>query len=171
MANELNIHMSSEELYQKIHEYLLDYTKPWKALSRLRNNDRELFLDVPGTQIVFFLDYKSNLDKCLHPDLIVYFWGRGDNKWDGDGYKELYIDSGEMRTLAESVYKRVYAAQHNRDAIRYKKNFKVSECCPGLKPGPNTHKEILEMVNQRRPYCLDDFKKQYFIPDLREKQR
>ena len=169
MANELNIHMSSEELYQKIHEYLLDYTKPWKALSRLRNNDRELFLDVPGVQIVFYLDYKSNLDKCLHPDLIVYFWGRGDK--DGDGYKELYIDSGEMRTLAESVYKRVYAAQHNMDAIRYKKNFKVSECCPGLKPGPNTHKEIMEMVNERRPYCLNDFKKQYFIPDLREKHR
>jgi len=55
--------------------------------------------------------------------------------------------------------------------MEYKKEFKVSEICPGLKPGPNTHKEIMEMVNERRPYCLNDFKKQYFIPDLREKCR
>jgi len=27
--------------------------------------------------------------------------------------------------------------------MEYKKEFKVSEICPGLKPGPNTHKEIL----------------------------
>ena len=80
MSGGLNIHMSAEDLYQKIHEYLLDNTKSWKALSRSHKDDRELFLDVTGTQIVFYLDYKSNLDK--HPDLIVQFWGRGD---DGDG--------------------------------------------------------------------------------------
>ncbi len=54
--------------------------------------------------------------------------------------------------------------------MEYKKVFKVSEITD-IKPGPNSHKEIMEMVSRRRPYCLNDFKKQYFIPDLREKQR
>ena len=58
--------------------------------------------------------------------------------------------------------------------MEYKKEFKCSPICPGLKPGPNTHKEIMEMVSKRRPYCPNDFKKQSFIPNLRhidEKQR
>lgn len=50
--------------------------------------------------------------------------------------------------------------------MEYKKEFKVSEICPGLKPTATTHKEILKMVSERRPYCLNDFKKQYFIPNL-----
>ena len=50
--------------------------------------------------------------------------------------------------------------------MEYKKEFKVSEIFLGLKPGPNTHKEILEMVNQRRPYCPDDFKKHHFIENI-----
>ena len=54
--------------------------------------------------------------------------------------------------------------------MEYKKVFKVSEFTD-IKPGSNSHKEIMEMVSRRRPYCLNDFKKQYFIPDLREKHR
>ena len=54
--------------------------------------------------------------------------------------------------------------------MEYKKVFKVSDFTD-IKPGPNTHREIMKMVNQRRPYTLNDFKKQYFIPDLREKHR
>ena len=55
--------------------------------------------------------------------------------------------------------------------MEYKKVFKVSEITD-IKPGPNSHKEILEMVSKRRPYRPSDFKKQYFIPDLRDdKQR
>jgi hypothetical protein len=49
--------------------------------------------------------------------------------------------------------------------MEYKKVFKVSEITD-IKPGPNSHKEILKMVNKRRPYCLFDFKMQYFIPNL-----
>lgn len=52
--------------------------------------------------------------------------------------------------------------------MKYKKEFKVSEICPGIKPGPDSHRLILEMVSKRRPYRLSDFKKQYFIPDLRD---
>jgi len=58
--------------------------------------------------------------------------------------------------------------------MEYKKEFKCSPICPGLKPTKTSHKEIMEMVSKRRPYRLSDFKKQYFIPDLRhidEKQR
>lgn len=50
--------------------------------------------------------------------------------------------------------------------MEYKKEFKVSEIT-NIKPGPNSHKEILEMVNERRPYSLLDFKMQYFIPNLK----
>ena len=57
--------------------------------------------------------------------------------------------------------------------MEYKKKFKVSEICPGVKPTETSHEEIMKMVSSvRRPYCPDDFKKQYFIPDLKEtKQR
>ena len=54
--------------------------------------------------------------------------------------------------------------------MEYKKVFKVSEITD-IKPGPNSHKEIMEMVSQRRPYCLNDFKKQYFIPDSRHQRK
>ena len=50
-------------------------------------------------------------------------------------------------------------------SMEYKKVFKVSEITD-IKPGPNSHKEILEMVSKRRPYRPSDFKKQFFIPDL-----
>lgn len=54
--------------------------------------------------------------------------------------------------------------------MEYKKEFKVSDFTD-VKPTEKSHKEILEWVNERRPYCLNDFRKQYFIPDLREKHR
>ncbi|MBO7042451.1 MAG: hypothetical protein J6W08_01130 [Alphaproteobacteria bacterium] len=55
--------------------------------------------------------------------------------------------------------------------MEYKKEFKVSEICPPwIKPGPNTHQEILKMVSKRRPYRPSDFVKQYFIPDLDKKR-
>lgn len=50
--------------------------------------------------------------------------------------------------------------------MEYKKTFKVSDFTT-QKPSQNSHKEIFEMVNQRRPYQPSDFKKQYFIPDLK----
>lgn len=52
--------------------------------------------------------------------------------------------------------------------MEYKKEFKVSEICPGLKPSKGSHRAIMEWVSRRRPYCRNDFKKQYFIPDLKE---
>jgi hypothetical protein len=54
--------------------------------------------------------------------------------------------------------------------MEYKKVFKVSDFTD-IKPGPNSHKAIMEMAYERRPYCLNDFKKQYFIPNLNEKSR
>jgi len=53
---------------------------------------------------------------------------------------------------------------------KYKTTFKVS-AITDIKPGPNSHKEIMEMVSKRRPYRLSDFKKQYFIPNLDDKSR
>ena len=55
--------------------------------------------------------------------------------------------------------------------MEYKKEFKVSEICPGIKPTETSHEEILKMVSKRRPYCPDDFKKQYFIPILKETKK
>ena len=69
------------------------------------------------------------------------------------------------------VFDKIFVLNKKGVVMEYKKQFKVSEIFPGLKPGPNTHKEILQMVNERRPYCLNDFKRQYFIPNLREDQR
>ena len=51
--------------------------------------------------------------------------------------------------------------------MEYKKTFKVSEITTLYKPTKNSHKEILKMVSKRRPYRPSDFKKQYFIPDLK----
>ena len=55
--------------------------------------------------------------------------------------------------------------------MEYKKEFKCSPICPGLRPTKTSHKQIMEMVSKRRPYRPSDFKKQTFIPDLREKSR
>ena len=58
-------------------------------------------------------------------------------------------------------------------AMTYTKDFKVSDWTD-VKPTEKSHKEILEWVNERRPYCPNDFKRQSFIPNLRhidEKQR
>lgn len=51
--------------------------------------------------------------------------------------------------------------------MEYKKTFKVSEITTLYKPTKNSHKEILKMVSKRRPYRPSDFKKQFFIPDLK----
>ena len=56
------------------------------------------------------------------------------------------------------------------DSMTYKKKFKVSDWTD-VKPTENSHKEILEWIDERRPYCPNDFKKQTFIPNLREKSR
>ena len=52
--------------------------------------------------------------------------------------------------------------------MEYKKKFVVSEITKRYKPTEDSHREILEMVSKRRPYCPSDFKKQYFIPDLKK---
>ena len=54
--------------------------------------------------------------------------------------------------------------------MEYKKEFKISDFTD-VRPTENSHTEILAWVNERRPYCLNDFKRQYFIPNLREDQR
>ena len=41
-------------------------------------------------------------------------------------------------------------------SMTYKKVFKVSDFTD-VKPSVNSHKEIMEMVNERRPYCRKDF--------------
>ena len=51
--------------------------------------------------------------------------------------------------------------------MEYKKEFKVSDFTD-VKPSVNSHKEIMEMVNERRPYCRKDFIPQTFIPDLKK---
>ena len=50
----------------------------------------------------------------------------------------------------------------------YKKEFKVSDICPGIKPSENSHREIMEMVNKRRPYRPSDFVKHHFIENIAE---
>lgn len=51
--------------------------------------------------------------------------------------------------------------------MEYKKEFKVSDFTD-VKPTEKSHKEILEWVNERRPYCRKDFIPQTFIPDLKK---
>lgn len=54
--------------------------------------------------------------------------------------------------------------------MEYKKEFKVSDFTD-VKPSVNSHKEIMEMVNERRPYCPKDFIPQGFFPDFNKKSR
>lgn len=44
-----------------------------------------------------------------------------------------------------------------KHSIKYKKEFKVSDFTD-VKPTEKSHKEILEWVNERRPYCPGDLK-------------
>ncbi len=136
MANDFNRNTPTNVLYTKVQEYLLDAKKQWQCMPMKDKRgypDRVLFLGVPGGQIRFFLDYKSNPYKFSRSDLVIHFlmdatyvpmgyfyniYGKEDslvglvrnldtNK-DAVYYKELFIDTGGLRELAESVYVRVY---------------------------------------------------------------
>lgn len=49
--------------------------------------------------------------------------------------------------------------------MEYKKEFKVFDFTD-RQPTEISHKKILDMTNTKRPYCLSDFKLQFFIPKL-----
>ena len=45
-------------------------------------------------------------------------------------------------------------------------NYSVPNITDKYEPTPESHVEIFKMVNRRRRYCPNDFKRQTFIPDL-----
>lgn len=69
-------------------------------------------------------------------------------------------DEETQRIILEKI------KQMSESPIQYKKEFKVSEICTYIKPTKDSHRLILEMVSERRPYRPSDFKPQSFIPDL-----
>lgn len=50
----------------------------------------------------------------------------------------------------------------------FKDNIIIRHDFCGVKLTPEEFQEFQKIVNQRRPYCSNDFKPQTFIPDLRE---
>jgi len=47
------------------------------------------------------------------------------------------------------------------------RRFSVAKIKTHEKPTVETNREILRIVNKRRPFCLDDFVSQTFIPKLK----
>ena len=54
--------------------------------------------------------------------------------------------------------------QIKRDA--WKDNIIIRHNFTGVKLSPEEFQEFQEIVNERRPYCREDFIPQSFIPDL-----
>ena len=121
--DKLNRRMSTDQLYRGVQEYLSDDKVLWGAIPKLSSNtsSRTLFLNIPGAQIRFYLDYSTNSYMFAHSDLDILFWA-GDEKRLEDcyaysyagriDYKNLFINNVKgMRELAESVYERAYAME------------------------------------------------------------
>lgn len=49
--------------------------------------------------------------------------------------------------------------------MEYKKEWNVSDFTD-IKPTENSHKEIMKMVNTRRPYSPSDYVKRHFIENI-----
>ena len=105
MTDILHKYMTKEEINQKIREYLENKDVQWKPFGV---TERQLWLNKPEAHVKLYLDRKSNFSRFwMHADLIVHFWGHGKNKWDGNFYKEYFMDN-ETREMAVSVYERVH---------------------------------------------------------------
>lgn len=48
----------------------------------------------------------------------------------------------------------------------FENNIIIKRDFTGKKLSPEEFQEFQNIVNERRPYCSSDFKKQHFIPDL-----
>lgn len=102
MTDSLHKYMTSEEMNQKIYEYLKSDNAQWHVFGI---KERQLWLARPEAHIKLYIDRRSNY--CISEDLVVHFWGNNkNNKWQGSYYKVWFMDD-KTRNLATSVYERV----------------------------------------------------------------
>ncbi len=68
--------------------------------------------------------------------------------------------------MIKLTYEGVLASKNANSNHAFDQDIVVRRHFTGKKLSPQEFREFQKIVNERRPYCSSDFKKQHFIADL-----